>query len=271
VDDPIARITAADTLLLTVVPYRVSIPAELVSRFPPLVVPPVGRCIGKPPGQLRFTLSSAQDLGFPAALDFDIAFAGTALPPGMFGGPAGIRWDINQVVQSTFNLPGGLAVKVDTVTGAIPSSGVVDKPPVAGRSCSGQARTFDAEFAWLGGAHPETQLIVVVFINGQEHFLTLQIAYLWAQSGEVEARVLKPYPLMEEPLWLRRMLGTLLNPEDPYWQTAAPATRDLIVGVGLLEASRAIGNQTSRRRIQRSILESLRHGVDGFLASETET
>jgi hypothetical protein len=145
VKDAIFLLEAADTLLTTHSVHFVTIPRELVSFFPSRAT--FGsRCTTKSVGTLSFVLNSVQDLGLPAQMNFDVAFTGTLVQPATSSLPASIRFDVNQLVQTNYTLPDGLSVLVINVTGEVLSHAMRLPQSFWGKSCSGQARIFDAWF-----------------------------------------------------------------------------------------------------------------------------
>jgi hypothetical protein len=260
--NPIGPLTAADTLLTENLAWEpLSIPPELTSAFAALLWGSP-RCITKPAGQLQFVLNSVQDLGFPAALNFDISFAGAVVVPvSPTNAVAIVRFDVNQIIQKTFSLPGGPSVFIDSVTGNVRLWVVGLRPPVAfaGTNCSGQPREFDVALGWNGPGgtipphNPSTDLTVVMSINGQPRTLTLNLSFMYGHSGEPE---LIRVPRLVYAIWWEILMEHWrpVPPPPPPWEHAL---QDALLGLASTQLAWATHTRADGRRVQQATLSAV--------------
>ena len=233
--DPIGPLTAADTLQPAYLSWKaLTSPPELASFFGTQLWG-TPRCITKSPGQLTFTLNTVLDLGFPATLNFNITFTGTVLVPASASSAAIIRFDVDQSIQTTFQIPGGPSVLIETITGKINLWAVGLQKPSAfiATSCSGQPRLFDVVFGSNGPggtippSNPTTDLTIAMAVNGQQRLLTLNLSLMYAHSGEPLiwwSNFVPELPIYNPWWWIGTHWGLVPPPPPPPWMTEFAGT-----------------------------------------------
>ena len=260
VKDAISLLAAADTLLTTKSIHFVTIPPELVSFFPSKAV--FGsRCTTKSVGTLTFVLNSVQDLGLPAQLDFDVTFTGTLVQPSTSSVPASIRFDVNQLVQTNYTLPGGPSVLVINVTGNIVSNAMPLLQSFWGKSCLGQARIFDAGFfdeRLAISVLREVDLTVVLQVNGQPRTLTLNVI-LSAQFGVAELVTFPKvsFRMPAEAMWWDIFLFNHPSLGPPPPPPFGDALQDSLLGLASVQLAWANHTKADRQHLQRAALSTV--------------